>query len=35
MSPLGSVPALVESELEDRLLLIESVIADLQRRFAA
>ena len=34
-APLGSVPALVESELEDRLLLIESVVADLQRRFAA
>ena len=34
-APLGSVPALVESELEDRLLLIESVVADLRRRSAA
>ena len=34
-APLGSVPALVESELQDRLLLIESVVADLRRRFAA
>jgi hypothetical protein len=35
MTPLGSVPALVESELEDRLLLIESVVADLRCRSAA
>jgi len=34
-APLGSVPALVESELEDRLLLIESVVADLRCRSAA
>ena len=34
-APLGSVPAMVESELQDRLLLIETVVADLRRRPAA
>jgi hypothetical protein len=28
-APLGAVPAMVESELQDRLLVIETVIADL------
>jgi hypothetical protein len=34
-APLGAVPALVESELQDRLLVIETVIADLHERPAA
>ena len=34
-APLGSVPALVESELQDRLTLIEAVVADLRHRSAA
>jgi hypothetical protein len=33
--PLGGVPALVESELEERLLLIETVVADLRCRSTA
>ena len=34
-APLGAVPAMVESELQDRLMLIETVIADLHERPAA
>ena len=34
-APLGAVPAMVESELEDRLLVIETVLADLRGRSAA
>ena len=34
-APLGGVPAMVEAELHDRLLLIETVVADLARRRAA
>ncbi len=34
-APLGSVPAMVEAELHDRLLLIERVVADLRHRPAA
>ena len=34
-APLGSVPAMVEAELHDRLLLIEAVAADLRHRPAA
>jgi len=35
LAPLGSVPAMVESELQERLALIEAVIADLRHRPAA
>ena len=34
-APLGAVPAMVEAELQDRLVLIETVIADLHDRPAA
>lgn len=34
-APLGAVPAMVEAELEGRLLLIETVAADVSRRPAA
>jgi len=34
-APLGGVPAMVEAELYDRLLLIETVVAVLGRRPAA
>jgi hypothetical protein len=34
-APLGSVPAMVEAELHERLALIEAVVADLRHRRAA
>ena len=34
-APLGGVPAMVEAELHDRLMLIEMVVADLRHRPAA
>ena len=34
-APLGDVPAMVRAELDDRLLLIETVVADLRRPPAA
>jgi hypothetical protein len=34
-APLGGVAAMVEAELQDRLLLIETVVADLGHRPAA
>lgn len=34
-APLGSVPAMVEAELQERLALIEAVVADLRHRPAA
>lgn len=34
-APLGAVSAMVEAELHDRLLLIETVVADLRHRPAA
>ena len=34
-APVGSVPAMVEAELHDRLLLIETIVAGLRHRPAA